>query len=68
MALTTNGKIKKKAYCPNCFSILEWDDPKDEISVNGHRAVICPECGAKVDICVPFKVTIEDAEAEEKTE
>lgn len=62
MAVTNAGKIKKKTYCPNCFSILTWDDVKDEISNNGHRVIICPVCGEKVDICSPNKVEIVEGE------
>ena len=36
------GKITKKTYCPNCFSILSWDSP--EIEKNG--VLKCPTCGS----------------------
>lgn len=62
MAVTNTGKIKKKFYCPNCFSILTWDDPKDEIDNNGNRSIICPVCNQKVNICPPAKVEIVEGE------
>lgn len=39
------GKITKKTYCSNCFSILSWDSP--EIEKNG--VLECPTCGSLVN-------------------
>ena len=48
--IIANGKIQKKAYCSHCFSIIHWDDPKDETTKNGHRMIHCPVCGHDEDI------------------
>lgn len=39
------GKITKKTYCSNCFSILSWNSP--EIEKNG--VLKCPTCGSLVN-------------------
>ena len=49
--ITANGKIKKKAYCSNCFSIICWDNANDEKTIAGHRSILCPFCGSREDIC-----------------
>ena len=49
--IIANGKIKKKAYCSNCFSIINWDNAEDETGSFGHRAIKCPVCGKSEDIC-----------------
>lgn len=61
MAVTKAGTFSKKAYCPNCFAVVTWDDPDDEVTVFGHRKVVCPECGKLVSI---DKAEIVEAEAE----
>ena len=48
--IVANGKITKKAYCSNCFSIITWDDPHDQRESLGHRIIRCPYCGANQDI------------------
>ena len=61
MAVTKAGTFSKKAYCPGCFAVVTWDDPDDEVTVFGHRKVVCPECGKLVSI---DKAEIVEAEAE----
>lgn len=44
--IIANGKFTKKAYCGNCFHVIEWDSPEAEQSISGYRVVACPECGS----------------------
>ena len=42
--ITSNGKIRKKTYCSNCFSIIVWDNSKDQFDQGGYRKIKCPIC------------------------
>lgn len=38
------GKIEKRAYCPNCFSIVTWDSPEAE----KNNVIKCPACQGSI--------------------
>lgn len=44
--IIANGKFTKKAYCGNCFHIIEWDSPEAEQFISGHQIIECPACGS----------------------
>ena len=50
MAIEKIGNIKKYTYCPNCFSLIQWDSPQEEKTILGNKRVICPECGKLINI------------------
>lgn len=50
MAVSMKGAVVKSTYCNNCFTILEWDEPTDELTVMGNRVILCPNCGSYVNI------------------
>lgn len=58
--VTANGTFTKKAYCDNCFNVVEWDGPDAQKSILGHRVVKCPECGAYINVEKNFEVIEKD--------
>lgn len=48
--IKTNGKIEKKIYCTNCFSIITWDGAKDEYGSGECKTISCPRCKKEQNI------------------
>lgn len=48
--IIANGKIKKHAICPNCFTKISWDNAADEHTHGADKYVICPKCHSHVEL------------------
>lgn len=42
------GQLVGQIDCPDCFSLLEWDNALDISIVNGNEFIVCPVCGKHI--------------------